>query len=600
MKNLFKNTSMRTKLILYFTIPIIVLSTIIVLASAPILGKGFSEKIEYSASQSCQMAAYNVDDYCKDMVYIGKMVVENYTIKSILEDAYFEKNKPIDEQYRDFIEISNILGEMEVSHPRCRIGIYIDDDMMYSENYHYFFPMSDLLKSDSYKFAQENSENKNEWFGLAEDVDNFSAERYHNAIVLYKMIYRENKPTYAVRISMDMKYFQNLLKNANGSKTGNLAFFNNSNQLMYTDADASLDFNNILERKEKHKEGMSLIKYKNTNYYVLAAEMEVMGTLLVVIPKNEIDEQTRWVTKVYVPSFIGIAIIVIIVAYFLSGYYVSRLKTLSNKMQDIQAGDLSADIIIPYDKGDSKDEITQIYGDFNYMLEAVKVTMKEHYKMGKNVKNAQLKALQAQINPHFLYNTLDLMNWMAIDYGADEIAELSRSMAQFFRLSLNHGKELLLLKEEILHVKAYVDIQNYHFDNAIELSVNIPEELYEFACPNITLQPFVENSIVHVIGENPDIEKVKIEVGAKTVEGDILLWVKDDGTGISKEILDELLPESLKQDTKGYGIKNINFRLKLYYGQKYGVTYESKLDEGTTVYVLIPKMTLDEMEKLIE
>lgn len=124
-----------------------------------------------------------------------------------------------------------------------------------------------------------------------------------------------------------------------------------------------------------------------------------------------------------------------------------------------------------------KDEIEEIYHNFNGMVQEVQRLMQEHYKLGKEVKMAEVRALQAQINPHFLYNTLDLINWISMDYGAEEIGTLTWNLARFYRLSLNHGKSLITIGEEVEHVQVYVNIENYHFDNQISLNVDVPEEL---------------------------------------------------------------------------------------------------------------------------
>ncbi len=140
--------------------------------------------------------------------------------------------------------------------------------------------------------------------------------------------------------------------------------------------------------------------------------------------------------------------------------------------------------------------------------------MQQQYKSGKAVKSAQLKALQAQIKPHFLYNTLDLINWEAMDHGAPEIAEIAKSLARFYRISLNRGQQVVTIEQELRHVEAYVKIQNHHFDGAISLKTDVPEELLPLGCINIILQPLVENSIMHGIAEIPYIQECNVSISA--------------------------------------------------------------------------------------
>ena len=210
----------------------------------------------------------------------------------------------------------------------------------------------------------------------------------------------------------------------------------------------------------------------------------------------------------------------------------------------------------------------------------------------------EVRALQAQINPHFLYNTLDLINWISMDYGAEEIGTLTWNLARFYRLSLNHGKSLITIGEEVEHVQVYVNIENYHFDNQISLNVDVPEELKGFACLNIILQPFVENAIVHGIAEYSEIESCSIAIRARKEEEDIIFTIQDDGPGVNVEQMQKETEQDIKKARHGYGVRNINFRLKLCFGEKYGVTYKES-EKGTCVEVKIPAMTMEEAEEKI-
>ena len=290
----------------------------------------------------------------------------------------------------------------------------------------------------------------------------------------------------------------------------------------------------------------------------------------------------------------GMIVVIVLMSYFLSSYYVGRLKKLNSEMAGLESGNLNANLPIATEG----DEIEEIYHNFNGMVQEVQRLMQEHYKLGKEVKMAEVRALQAQINPHFLYNTLDLINWISMDYGAEEIGTLTWNLARFYRLSLNHGKSLISIGEEIEHVEVYVNIENYHFDNAISLEVDVPEELKSYACLNIILQPFVENAIVHGIAEDPKIESCEIQIGARREENDIIFSVQDDGPGVNVEQMQKETQQDIRKAQHGYGVRNINFRLKLCFGEKYGVTYKES-EKGTHVEIKIPLMTMEEAEEKI-
>ena len=157
---------------------------------------------------------------------------------------------------------------------------------------------------------------------------------------------------------------------------------------------------------------------------------------------------------------------------------------------------------------------------------------------------------------------------------------------------------MISIGEEIEHVEVYVNIENYHFDNAISLEVDVPEELKSYACLNIILQPFVENAIVHGIAEDPKIESCEIQIGARREENDIIFSVQDDGPGVNVEQMQKETQQDIRKAQHGYGVRNINFRLKLCFGEKYGVTYKES-EKGTHVEIKIPLMTMEEAEEKI-
>ena len=243
-------------------------------------------------------------------------------------------------------------------------------------------------------------------------------------------------------------------------------------------------------------------------------------------------------------------------------------------------------------------EVQNLSDSFGHMVGRIQQLMTTVREEEIDLRKTELKALQAQINPHFLYNTLDLINWISMDYGAEEIGTLTWNLARFYRLSLNHGKSLISIGEEVEHVEVYVNIENYHFDNAISLEVDVPEELKNYACLNIILQPFVENAIVHGIAEKPDIESCEIRIRARREEQDIIFSVQDDGPGVDVEQMQKETQQDIRTAQHGYGVRNINFRLKLCFGEKYGVTYLES-EKGTHVEIKIPVMTMAEAEEKI-
>ena len=288
--------------------------------------------------------------------------------------------------------------------------------------------------------------------------------------------------------------------------------------------------------------------------------------------QNELLDNVRRLRDlimILTPVFIGISWLV---AALLSRQMTSSLERLSVQMNRMRQGEMDARYYYPY-----KDEIGSLAKTFNYMADEIELSMKkqEEYiallqeekefaeQMQRQKRKAELRALQAQINPHFLYNTLNTITWMASDVGADEIRVLSNSLGKFFRIALSRGAEVITIKEEIEHVKSYLSIQEIRYAEIMEYLVDIPMELERFTTLKLVLQPLVENAIYH--GIKPKMGKNLIKVSAQTrlndqEKWDIVFVVEDSGVGIAPEKLNEInqgLKAGRTNSNSGYGIFNV-------------------------------------------
>lgn len=269
------------------------------------------------------------------------------------------------------------------------------------------------------------------------------------------------------------------------------------------------------------------------------------------------------------------------VAYSLT----KRLDRLKENMTHASEGDFDIDII----QSSQDDEIGVLTKHFNYMLTKISILMDSQYALGKRIKELELKSLQAQINPHFLYNTLDLIKWRANEYNDTETEELVAALSNYYKRSLGRGRDMVPLKDEIDHIESYVYIQNMRFDNCVKLTVEIPDSLKNCLLPRITLQPIVENAIIHGILEKND-ESGTINIRAEGRNNELYIYITDDGVGMEQEKADILLSENdtMNITGSGYGLKNIDERIKLSFGEAYGISFSSHPGKGTTVIVRIP------------
>ncbi|ASA20767.1 cache domain-containing sensor histidine kinase [Paenibacillus donghaensis] len=303
----------------------------------------------------------------------------------------------------------------------------------------------------------------------------------------------------------------------------------------------------------------------------------------IVVPYSDITESTIKARSRIISIFMLVIPLMLPLAYFTAGTATKRIRLLILHARKIKHGNFN---ITPLPvKGDEIGELTQ---NFNVMVQNISELIDETYKLGNEVKSNELKALQAQINPHFLYNTLDLINIMAIEADEREIQRVVDELATFYKLSLSNGKEFVTLESELQHIEAYTSIQNIRFGGGIRLELEVTREWYTCEMPKIILQPLVENAILHGIMEKEPEEGI-IRVTAWAEQDDLIVQLSDDGIGMEAEELDAIFKgDNRKRKGGGYGVRNIDERLKLAYGASYGLKFESIPKQGTRVYMRIP------------
>lgn len=600
MKNPLQKLSMHKRMMLYFSVPLILVQILLCFLCYPQVVRHYREKTDYSMEQSVSQAISFTESYLRNMTYLANMVEDNGVIQNTLSADGFGEERPYMEQWLEYYELNKEFNSYEISNSIYRFCLYVPDEVMYAGNQYYFDGVSRLKERSDYVDLRYALNTGEDYVAISRERDGVDQQDTSQMVTLYHRIAskKEKEEELGIcSISVSAKYFQDIMKNANITSEG-LVYLMSENGRMITSSNSS-----ILQKMQKKgillNYGAELFMEKKKEgqkeYYITRQNVDgASWQMILIIPENEYEDQYRFLWLSAALMLGSMIAVIVLMSYLLSGYYVGRLKKLNVEMTGLESGNLNANLPITTEE----DEIEEIYHNFNGMVQEVQRLMQEHYQLGKEVKMAEVRALQAQINPHFLYNTLDLINWISMDYGAEEIGTLTWNLARFYRLSLNHGKSLISIGEEVEHVEVYVNIENYHFDNAISLEVDVPEELKSYACLNIILQPFVENAIVHGIAEKPDIESCEIRICARREEQDIVFYVQDDGPGVDVKEMQKETQQDIRTAQHGYGVRNINFRLKLCFGEKYGVTYLES-EKGTHVEIKIPVMTMAEAEEKI-
>ena len=321
------------------------------------------------------------------------------------------------------------------------------------------------------------------------------------------------------------------------------------------------------------------------------------GTAISVIPLNNM---IGGVIGIYKRCIVVIAVILIIsvsVSVLLAREAIKPLETMIASMERVENGDFSVRVEEkgPYD-------IARLIHHYNTMLENTERYIREEYQIKRMKKSAELDGLVAQINPHFLYNTLESIVWQARAAGAYKISDMAYSLGKMFNIMVNKGHSMLTVEKELEHVKLYVHLQNNRYNDRFDLKIDLDDEdLLQLRTLKLILQPIVENIILH--GFTKEQEDCTIRIGVYISHGMLVYDVEDNGIGISKDELDSIR-ESLKEQNvieydeqnaklrrnsgRGIGLQNVHQRIGLYYGNQYGLEIFSREGEGTEVIIRIP------------
>jgi two-component system sensor histidine kinase YesM len=289
---------------------------------------------------------------------------------------------------------------------------------------------------------------------------------------------------------------------------------------------------------------------------------------------------------ILLPGVIGFSFLA---AWIISASIYVPIKKLHSVTTTITGEDLQALVTT-----DNVDEITELGISFNLMIGQIRELLNAKMMEQENLKKAELRTLQAQINPHFLYNTLDTIVWMAEANRTDQVIEIVRALSSFFRIALSKGKDWISLQQEIEHVKSYLTIQKMRYRNILDYKIDVDEELLDSTILKLTLQPLVENALYHGLKTKRDGGEIVVSA-RRNGHTNVVLEVRDDGVGFTPYKLAQIKAmlsgdsDEIGMKEGGFGLENVNKRIKLYYGPEYGISIQSQYRGGTQVTVTIPE-----------
>lgn len=350
---------------------------------------------------------------------------------------------------------------------------------------------------------------------------------------------------------------------------GNEGF--NSSNFMVLDEDGELIyFVGNEERETAIMEAFSNPE-KNSLYLFSSVTNYTTGWSIVnVVEKNELSEESKGIRLISFWVAGCVLVVGFIMARIISRTISQPLKQLENTIAQVGEGERHITEEFDYS------EVGRIGQKFKEMVNT-NLELSEHLMAVKlNEREAELLLLQSQINPHFLYNTLDSLYFVAIMHGDDQMAEMVEALSDNFKLALNNGNKYIKVADSVKWMQGYMKLQNMRYNNRFELFVDISREILQRETITFIFQPFIENAMYH--GLEPKIGKGKISLRGWQEQNDMIFTIEDDGVGI----------DDMSRLENGYGVRNVIERIKLNYGEKYGVTFESSPGKGTKVTIVVP------------
>ncbi|QIZ07802.1 sensor histidine kinase [Priestia megaterium] len=412
-----------------------------------------------------------------------------------------------------------------------------------------------------------------QWQGEWLNDSNLELVKYSNDSLLYGRNIRDlgtKGQMGFVLIDIDQSYFQNMFKNSN--PPGDILVLD-GDKILFTSSNHRFSSSQVAKIIQGRGKSGTIKKVMNGTQYFFNyhTNKKTNWDVVSIIPYKNIVREVNQLRLITISLLVLALILSLIVALFITRRITKHLSLLRMVTEKMEKRETLVGIHF-----NNEDEIGQIGNRIVHLYNWNNDLTKRLYKSQIKEKEAELLALQSHINPHFLYNTLNTIFWMAEKLKAKQIAKIAINLSKIFKLTLNDGNHITFVKNEIEQVKSYLDIQNIRFDHKINYKFNIEPEIMEEKIIKLLLQPIVENSVYHGL-EQQERGTIMIE-GYKQHDG-LVFKISDTGEGFDMNEVDI--------NTKGYALKNINERLKLYYGKEYGLKIESEIGKGTTVYLKV-------------
>ena len=591
----FKNSSILTKLMISYAFLVIVPSVFVIYtARTTILELVIKDTIDRSFALSKQSAAA-LDATIDPLTNMSSVIRRNHVVRQICSGALSAKEKEdIKNEGIELQELKTIL-ESDMDHvPVTSVHVYTDlapgsmyDDPVIGD---FFLPV-DLIRG-SYWHGILSATNKAELYCPAFYLSNREIDGYGELAYIEKLYpdahISDMSPSYLVIYFSTEKLKQILEQDV--SVNQGVSYIISERENIVTSSDENrvgayyMGYDAV--RDIAHKiEGYTTRTIMNEEVYASAYRVgESDWYMVTVMPSEPILSRGRAVTGNFFIIYFATLTLALTSAIILSNSITKRIQIVNASMRRAREG-----LPVALPESEVHDEIGELVNSYNYMANEINALMEREKIAAENLRKTEVMALQAQINPHFLYNTMDMISWLAQTGKESEVTHAVRTLSRFYKLTLSKKDIYTDLRSERDHVRLYLELQNMRYGGKINLIDDIPDELYNVRIPKLTLQPIVENSILHGILEK-EIPEGVIVLTAWTEGKEAVIMVSDDGVGMDEQTAELVLSGNTKSNGgTNIAVANVHRRLQILYGDGYGLKYKSAPGEGTEVTIRIPR-----------
>ena len=580
----FLNNSIRTTIFIYFTVTALAAGLLITFSLYQRLSGQVTAMVQDENQRLIGQVARSVESYLRtimklsDSLYYGAVKNADLSSESVGSELtlLYDNNKDNVDNIALFSEDGMLVEAVPAARLKPNLDVtgepWFRDALEKTENQHFSLP--------HVQYILDNNENHYRWvISLSRAVELTSGTSTAQGILLVDISYSS---------------LEQLFDGVTAGKGGYVYLISSDGELLYHPKMQLIDSGRMQENNvaaAAYKDGNHMEEFDGSSRFVTIKSIGYTGWKVVgVTPENVVTLNTIK-TRLFIVFIIALILFILaLINSYISSRITNPIKELEKSVGILEEGNLD----VPVYAGGSY-EIQHLGKSIGDMAAQIRLLMKDIVTEHEAKRKQEFDTLQSQINPHFLYNTLDIIVWMIENEQKAEAVKAVTALARFFRISLSKGKSIITVRDELEHVRNYLMIQHMRFKNKFTYEIQAEDGVLELASLKLMLQPLVENAIYHGMEFMDGDGEILLKVWKE--EGDLYFSVIDNGLGMTEEQVGNLFTGASHVDSKrgsGIGVKNVNERIKLYFGEKYGLSIESEPDEGTTVKIHLPVVTYSE------